>query len=77
MTKWVELIGKKEFTIAALDLENELFVIHIVSINLDLDMHPFQKAHMDLLKIDKTSTVVFSKYIDFAKVFSKNLTAKL
>ena len=31
-TKWVELVGKKEFAAAALDPEHETFVVYVVSL---------------------------------------------
>ena len=51
-TRRVELVGKKEFAIAALDPESETFVIHIASLSSDmspsssplkLDVHSFRK----------------------------------
>ena len=45
-TKQVELIGKKKFIVAALDLEYEAFIVYVVAFNIDLGdkMHPLKKA---------------------------------
>lgn len=46
-TKRMELIGKKVFAIAAFDLDDETYVIHIASLtvsNLGLGVHPFCRA---------------------------------
>lgn len=40
----INLIGKKEFAVISFDIEDEGFVIHIVSINLKSDVYPFWKA---------------------------------
>ncbi len=45
-TKQVELIGKKEFTVAALDLEHEAFIIDIAVLSIDSSnkIHPSRRA---------------------------------
>ena len=45
-TSRVELIGKKEFATAALDLKHQVFVVHVAvqSIDLGNEMHPLKKA---------------------------------
>ncbi len=75
----VELIEKKEFTVAVLDSENEAFVIYVatLSINLSDDIHPSKKASIAHLKADKAPTKVSSKYTDFADVFSPKLALNL
>ena len=40
-------------------------------------MHPLKKAQIAHLKINKAPTKVFSKFADFANIFSLKLTAKL
>ena len=72
-----KLIGKKEFIATVFDLEDKAFVVHIAFISQDSDIHPSQKAQIASLKADETPTSVFSKYANFADVFSKNLAAKL
>ena len=45
-TKRVKLIGKKEFTVATLDLEYKTFVVYIIALSIDSDnkVHPLKKA---------------------------------
>lgn len=47
-TRKIELIGKKEFTIATLDLKHKSFVIHIAALNINTnnEMHPLKKAQI-------------------------------
>lgn len=77
--KQVKLIGKKEFTVAALDLEHKAFIIHVAafSINLSNKVHLSKKAQIADLKVDKSSNKDFSEYPDFADVFSPKLATKL
>ncbi len=78
-TRRVELIGKKEFTVAALDLEHEAFVVHVAAFNVDLgnEMYPLRRAQIAHLKADEAPTKVSSKYADFADVFSPKLAVEL
>ncbi len=47
-TKKVELIEKKEFVVAALNLKHKVFIIDIVALNISFDtdnkMYPSKKA---------------------------------
>ncbi len=74
-TKQIELIGKKKFPVAALNLEYEAFVEHIAALSVDSgdEVHPSRKAQIAHLKVDKAPTKVPSKYADFANVFSPKL----
>ncbi len=78
-TRQVELIGKKEFAAAALDLEHEAFVFHIadLSVNSGDEVHPSRRALIAHLKVDKAFTKVPSEYADFANVFLSKLAVEL
>ncbi len=78
-TRRVELIGKKEFTAAALDPEHEAFVVHVAALSVDSsdEVHPSRKAQIVHLKADEAPTKVPSEYADFADVFSPKLAAEL
>ncbi len=78
-TKQVELIGKKEFAVAALDLEHKAFVVPIAALSVDLsdEMYPSRRAQIAHLKADEAPTKVPSKYTNFVDVFSPKLAAKL
>ena len=47
-TRCIELVRKKEFTAAALDLEYEIYVVHIASLSSTLlvafNVHPFRRS---------------------------------
>ncbi len=70
----VELIGKKEFTAAALDPEHEAFVVHVaaLSVNSDDEVHPSRGAQIAHLKADEAPIKVLSEYVDFANLFCQN-----
>ena len=78
-TKQVELIGKKEFAVAVLDLEYETFIVHVAVFCLDIvdKMHPLKKTQIAYLKADEAFTKVLSKYADFTNVFSLKLVVEL
>ncbi len=78
-TRRVELIGKKEFTAAALDPEHEAFVVHIAALSVDSgdEVHLSRRAQIAHLKADEAPTKVPSKYADFADVFLPKLAAEL
>ena len=71
------MIGKKEFAITALHLKNKAFVVYLTSISKNSDVYLFCRAQIAFLKADKAPVFISSKYANFAKVFSKNLVAKL
>ena len=71
------LIKRKEFIATTLDPEDEVFIFHIASVSFDSDLYLFCRVHIALLKADKTTTAIPSKYAIFADVFSKDLAAKL
>ena len=76
-TKRVQIIDWKEFAKAALDPKNKAFVLHIVTITLKMTIYPEHKAQIDLLKAKKAPVLVPAEYLDFAKVFSEELTVVL
>ena len=78
-TRQVELIGKKEFSATALDLEHGAFVVHVAALSVDLgdEIYPLRRAQIAYLKADEAPTKVPSKYADFTDVFSPKLAAKL
>lgn len=65
ITKKVKLIEKKEFIIVAFNPEYKTFVVHIATldINLENNMHLLKKTQIAHLEINKALTKVISKYI--------------
>ncbi len=78
-TKSIELIRKKEFTAAALDLEYEAFVVHIAALSVDSDheMHPSKRPQIAHLKADEAFSEVSGEYTDLVDVFFPKLAVKL
>lgn len=77
-TWWVELVEKKEFTVAALDAGNKIFVVRIVTFtSSSSDIYPFCRTQIAFLKADKAATVVPSEYADFADIISLHQVVKL
>ena len=77
ITKWVELISKKKFVTATLNLKDEAFLIYVVFVNRDLNVYTSCRAHMVLLMVDKTSGSILFKYTNLIDVFSKDLAVEL
>ncbi len=77
-TRWLELIGKKEFVATALDQEHEAFVVHVAALSADSGdkVHPSKIAQISYLKADQAYSEVSSEYADFADVFSPKLAAE-
>ena len=78
-TRQVELIGKKEFAAAALNLEHEAFVVHIAALSIDPgdEIHPSGRAQIAHLKANEAPIEVQSEYAEFVDVFSPKLAAEL
>ena len=80
-TRHVDLVGKKEFTAAALDPEYETYVVHIAFLSSTslafLDVHPSQRSQISGLIAKEALTKVPAKYSDFADVFSLDLASEL
>ncbi len=78
-TRWVELIRKKEFAVAALDSEHKAFIVHIGALSIDSgdEVHPSRNTQITYLKADEALSKVPNKYADFIDIFSPKLAAEL
>ena len=83
-TRRVELMGKKKFAAAALDLEHKINVVYIGWVSSDaspnsslLDVYPFRRPQIFGLIAEEALTKVSAEYLDFADVFSLDLASKL
>ena len=83
-TKRIKLVGKKEFTAAVLNLEHEIYIVHVRSVSSDvspssfsLNIYPFWRPQISGLIAKEAPTKVSAKYLDFADVFSPDLASKL
>ena len=81
-TKRVKLVGKKEFAATALNPGHETFVVHVASFESlsntqEGDVHPSCRAQIAALVANEASTLIPTKYSDFADVFSLELASEL
>ena len=75
-TQKVEIIGKKKFVPAALNEEDETFVVYMAAFNMvDSTIHPSWQAQISLLGVKKVT--IPSEYADYTNVFSSNFAAEL
>ena len=77
ITKRVEIIDKREFAIAILKADNEIFMMYITALAKSIIMliHPFCQAQVASLTSEKTR--IFAEYSDFFNVFSSDSVVKL
>ncbi len=75
----VELIGKNEFAVVAIDPEHEAFMVHVAAfgVNLGDEVHPSRRAQIAHLKADEAPSKVPSEYANFADIFSLKLATEL
>lgn len=60
-----------------LDLDKEVFVVHIATITSEMAIYSVHKAQIALLKAKEALVTLPAKYSDFVDVFSKKLAAVL
>lgn len=77
----IDQIQKKEFTIAVLDSEHEVFVVCTVDLNISFaqgnKLCSLRRFQIASLKVNKALTEVSSEYIDFKNVFLPELAIEL
>ena len=73
----MELIEKKVFATTTFDSENKAFVVYVAFISQDLNVYPFWRDQVALLKVHDIPTFIPPKYADFVDVFFKDLAAEL
>ena len=74
-------MGKKEFAAAELDPEHEIYIIHIASLSstplIVFDIYPSRRPQISGSITEETLIKVSVKYLDFADIFSPDLTSEL
>lgn len=77
-------MGEKKFTTIALDLEHKIYIVYVGLVSFitlpsssSLNIYPSHRPQISSLIAEKTFTKVPNKYIDFANVFTSNLTSEL
>ena len=76
-TKRVEIIDKREFAIAALNADNETFVIHVVALSKPTIMPIYLSCLAQVAVLTSEETGIPTKYSDFSNVFSSDSAAEL
>ena len=71
----VEIIDKKEFATAALNEEEETFVLYMAALSVDSNVHPSWQAQIALLDVKKVT--ITSEYTDYTDLFSPDSAAEL
>ena len=74
-TKRVQIIGPKEFAKAALDSDQEAFVVHVATLFSSMEVHP--EVQVAALIADEAPVTIPAEYSDFEDMFSKESAAVL
>ena len=75
MTQRIEIIDKKEFAAAALNKEDETFVVHMAALSGDSNVHASWQAQISSLNVEKVT--IPSEYADYTDVFSSDSVVEL
>ena len=75
--KKMEIIDKKKSIVAALNVDDESFVVHIAALTepTTIPIYPFRQAQVASLMSKETG--ISAKYSDFSNIFSSDFPAKL
>ena len=76
-TRRVEIIDKREFAAAALNADDETFVVHVAALAepTTMPIHPSRQAQVAALTSEETG--IPAEYSDFSDVFSSDSAAEL
>ena len=77
MTKRVEIIDKREFAAAALNADNENFVVYIVVLVKSTTILIYSSCQAQVTTPTSEETGISAEYSDFSNVFSSNSAAEL
>ena len=69
-TKRVQIIGPKEFAKAALDPDQEAFVVHVAIFFSSMEIHPDRQVQVAAMIANKAPIAIPVEYSDFEDVFS-------
>lgn len=68
------------FEVVILNLKDKTFIVYVISFTSfnihNSNIHHFYKAQIISLKVNKTFTAIFSKYVNFVDIFSLDLIVK-
>ena len=76
-TKRVEIIDKREFAAAALNVNDETFMVHIVALAEPTTMPIHPSCHVQIAALTSEETGNPTEYSDFSDIFSSDSAAEL
>ena len=77
-TKQVQIVDLKEFVIVALDVNSNIFVVHVaIWEREEIPVHFKKQAQIEVLLFNKAFTNVPAEYSDYSNVFSAENAAEL
>lgn len=75
ITKWVQIINKKKFAIANLDLDKKSIFVYVAYLDTKILIYPAWEAQIVLLITEKVA--IPAEYSDYANVFSKESATEI
>ena len=76
-TRRVEIIDKREFAVAALNADNDIFVVYVVALAELTTIPIYSSCQAQVALLTSEETKISAKYSDFYNVFSSDSAAKL
>ena len=76
-TKTVEMIDKSEFAAAALNADNETFVVDVAALAEPTTMPIHSSCQAQVAALTSKKTIIFTEYSDFSNIFSSDSAAEL
>ena len=77
ITRRVEIIDKREFAAAALNADNETFVVHVVALAEPTTMPIHSSRQAQVATLTSKETRIPTEYFDLSNVFSSDSAAEL
>ena len=77
MTRRVEIIDKREFGAAALNVNNETFVVHRAALAEPTIMSIHLSCQAQVAALTSKETGIFAEYSDFSNIFSSDFAVEL
>lgn len=74
-TKWIQIIGWKEFVATTLDRSKKVFVVYVAHLGSKMSIYSAWKTQIALQVVEKV--IIPAKYSDFSDVFSKESITEL
>ena len=76
-TRIVEIIDKKEFAAAALNVDDETFVVHVAALAKPTTVPIYHSYKVQVIVLTSEETRILAEYSDISNVFSLDSLAEL